>query len=392
MIRIELLVLFLFPSLIPYLITQPVLVQVIASMAILIASKGKIFRNIKNVNAILLLMTLATLNLLINLDASGTNIYVRFVLLVLVSSVVVENIDDDGIKYISKIISIIGYFSLVSFLIMSIDGPIGYFQTPNGREYGFTYFGFTTGDVGGLVKIYRQCGIFEEPGIFGTLCGLFIFRSESKKIEKIGIWAGGIASASLAFILIVLIGELSRAKINKLLAVMSGLGMIMVAAENLGYFDVFKYIIERIAALLTGSEYGDTRTHVARYILNQEDFINAILKGNLRLLSDPDFGMASIPSLLYVYGLPSILIGIYLIFWTEFKAKTRYLDVFLIFLVLTQRPNFFEPVYAVAIATYLRSAYKSQGRNNLNQLNFAYQHQRSRGVSGRDKRGVTSGA
>ena len=115
-------------------------------------------------------------------------------------------------EYFYKVILAVCIISIVLYIFHLFKFPIGFTTVPfynNGTlsTYYKKWFIFCIMDSGVIGNIPRLCGIFNEPGAFGTVCALLfcaIFEHSSIK-EKIVIITSIIFSFSLAGYVIVLI-------------------------------------------------------------------------------------------------------------------------------------------------------------------------------------------
>lgn len=243
--------------------------------------------------------------------------------------------------------------AVVNFLFMLVFGSAGTLSSPNGREYEYL-IGFSTGNIWtNAFPIFRQSGIFEEPGIFGTLLSLVVCWAVRNDKSPTWLVLAGFTTGSLAFLvsmMVVLVMYLAQ-HYRKFRVVRLSV-LVVVGLAALVFSPVADYTLSRLIELVLGNSYGDSRSHVALYswsiIRDYQDVFFGVADSSL--LESGKFSVAHIVSFVASYGLFFFVFGIMGIFLFVSKPKDISIaGVLLSILLLIQRPNFFQPLYGLLL-------------------------------------------
>ncbi|WP_157033127.1 hypothetical protein [Halomonas sp. S2151] len=359
---IALSVLMFFPSLIPYLAGFPVEIQSITFLFLFccfLLKRKKI--KLMEVLGIVALFTLVIINTVITGGYSSLKFFFYFFASFIIISVANRRI----ITIFTDIFTVLCLLAVFNFFMMGVVGT-GSFITPNGREYITGPLGLSTGNVMGVSAFFRQTGLFEEPGIFGSIAGALLFNNSLAPIQRLVIVLGGVVSGSLAFVAIAGLSAFANVE-NLKWSVIKGTVAIGLGSLVLFLFnrDVYLYLTQRLLSFVLGGSYGDTRSHVYEYVISMPDFIYSIFFGvGSSALKDTGFSIVSLPSVMYVYGLPVVSLSFALIFAKAFDRRFALYSSVVVVLFLYQRPNFYEPVFALVILVILSRGWGVERKGN----------------------------
>lgn len=211
-------------------------------------------------------------------------------------------------------------------------------------------------------RIYRFQGIFDEPGLLGTVCALLlVFRKfQLNSSLSIGLFCYGLASLSLAFVAILIIFVIADTALNRRYKLFAY--TMLVSALLLYQAWDYREELPLISRLATAQSIAEIDNRSSSGFDRQFDsFLNRsstpqILIGNgnaahTRLNSDA----STWRSLLYNYGLIGLGLYFYLILSILFqsivlhgsRAFSPHSATLLICIMASffQRPDIFNPIY-----------------------------------------------
>lgn len=148
------------------------------------------------------------------------------------------------------VMSFLGIITVFSFLLgLGLPHTIAdYYDETRNASYVNFYFSYLYLDATGI----RLCGLFNEPGLLGTMLGLtlIIERMNLKKIGNIVMLIAGVMSLSLTFFLLLTLGVIMKLVTNKK-AIMPTFVTLIVISIGVYMYDkdnvVLSYIEERTA-------------------------------------------------------------------------------------------------------------------------------------------------
>ena len=179
-------------------------------------------------------------------------------------------------KVLLVIMALLGIIAYVSYLFsLGLPYSIEPYYSRDGTT-GWTYvnyrWAYIVQDFSGL----RLCGLFNEPGLFGTIIALVLIADNInlKKIENIILLISGFLSFSLAFVILLVIALLIMIlhdfKNIKYLIIVS-LSLFIIVPVLMEKFEIVAHLLERIR-FENGSLTGDNRTNDYFDFLYQQMF------------------------------------------------------------------------------------------------------------------------
>ncbi len=203
--------------------------------------------------------------------------------------------------------------------------------------------------------LYRLCGMFDEPGVVGTLSALLLIGDRlqiKKNFRNIVILIGGILSFSLAFYILILVylGMLSLLDKNYKNVIIIMIFVILIGLFNTGVIEndfINNRLIQRMQ-LQDGRLQGDNRT--SRYYESQFEvflesgFSNIIFgMGKGASIANPYMaGSSSWKNVVYDNGFVGFsLLILFLVIITLTFNRTKYGIMFLLIMLASiyQRPG-----------------------------------------------------
>ena len=304
-------------------------------------------------NSKILAGVLFTLTFLYYAIASSYNFYgfiavICLLPIILAKKTYVVNVYNAFIRVYAGImlISMIS-FSLVAYL--GIDLP--HYSIPplnEGKAYDYyVYPFFVTGDT--LLTI-RFFGLFDEPGVVGTISGIILITENFnlKKWYNIVILVTGLLSLSLFFIILCAIYILATAPIKYKVFSILLVGIVVVLFSQSEILD--QYIFSRL--LFEDNKFvGDTRSHgdfdsfYAKF-RQSSAYLTGLGAGTGAARNE---GGSSYKQLIVDYGLIFFLVNIFCYYLFSRKTLTSFKMIFVFFLSLLgsmyQRPFVTIPIY-----------------------------------------------
>lgn len=245
---------------------------------------------------------------------------------------------------ISLFLSLITYFLVIFSVPLNYNliDPLNPLKTVLYQQYTFLVFPDTLLDN----LIPRFCGLFDEPGVVGTVAGIILFaeRCNLKKLKNIILFVAGIFSFSLFFFILVFVSLLIFHKKKVVFIFLSLFTLFFVLTKEDPVLD--KYIWERME-MEDGKLKGDDRSEkgLDEYF---ERFIHSdnFLWGTGKISYAAS---ASYKQFVIRYGLIfSISVLIFFVVLTaqiNKNIKGIFVSLLLFLFLMYQRPFIFDPAY-----------------------------------------------
>lgn len=288
----------------------------------------------------------------------------------LIVPVIISMKDKDLLKIRSLVIALFLILSLPSVFIQllhyfKIDQLFVISTVYTGNRTFTVYPGTMVGQEYRFFDITRLAGIYDEPGIVGTISGLLLVSEELrlKKTQNKLLLGLGILSFSLAFYVIIIVNYILKA--ISLKKIVNWLPMIILiilfyAATKDNFY--FKTLIYNRLIVNQGQMEGDNRTAATfkdlfDYLDNQDDYSLLLGNGNGANLKFyvPEVGKeSSYMVLIYNHGILTSALLVILLFIIAYKnaivSKNRYAiwTLFFIFVLsIYQRPFIFRNLWMI---------------------------------------------
>lgn len=322
---------------------------------------------VKHHNYIIFNIELVLLFLLVSIYAmfGGTEIH-KFSYLPLLTLLFIALKPNEQLRvfnYFVNILTVVYSIGLVSYLlsILGLNIQIGSAISPNtGKNTYLVFFGHI--EESGL-PIYRFSGIFDEPGVVGTLNGLILsaIGISTRKIQSIIILLAGLISFSLAFyILLILVLFLHFNLKTVILSAFLIISLIFIPGNK------FNDLISSRLSIENGSLVGDNRTtsnfdEYYKYFLTKggKDVILGRGKESFKTIEEAQ-GVSSYKTVIIDYGIIGtvLIISFYALCVYYNNNSKRGWFLLLIFIISTyQRPDllrFFSVVLFIGGLRYLK--------------------------------------
>lgn len=290
--------------------------------------------------------------------------------------------DGDKIIFFENIIKIFIIMTLPSLLffvldLIGIDCSIGiiYSSHVGKAQAGVYYLHYPFGLVmRGEESIPRLCGLFDEPGVVGTLAALLFSASYGKIAKK---WSNllfviGFFSFSMAFYLLIIfffLIEFIRRKSFKLFGVITCICVILFLLTNYNFSNQYISLIQRRIDLASFFLVHDNRTGDS-FNLIFDDFLNSggypLFFGNGNGAAEDSVMMfgSSYKTLVYNCGILGVFLFILFIYLCYKKiGNEKALPFVAVFLVsIYQRPFVFSAQYLaiLILGIFYASGFKSK--------------------------------
>jgi len=255
-------------------------------------------------------------------------------------------------------ICFLGIIVFIGFVILGIS-PLTideFYEEGTGNQY-YNY-GVSIILVNQFGFLYRLCGLFNEPGMFGTFAALILI-AEQYNYKKIGNWIifiAGIFSFSLAFWALLVISVFCDVLFNRrkssiiiLSCIIIGIGSLATVTTKSANFD---RLFSRVALEEGGKLAGDQRTSD-----EFDAFYDNFKKSPEKLLFGSSLDPSIIPSSYKRYIVQYGLILTLMIFIPLFisimrmckKNKWAYILTICFFVSIYQRPLVIDLIYFVIL-------------------------------------------
>lgn len=275
-------------------------------------------------------------------------------------------------QYIVKLFAIMVLPSVVYFLLNSVGVHLPYSvlnseqssKILSGTYYQHYPFGLI---VSSPWTMSRLCGLFDEPGVVGTLSAIFISTNYDKISKKwtLLLLIEGILSFSMAFYLLMLIYIIVRAFLHgaiRFTITLSALVIMFLVFINTDFNNEYISSIQARIDVTSTYLFVDNRTSDSF----DQEFSNFVEKGGYPLYMGNGKGSVSSNAvmsssfsykcLLYDYGIIGSILYLLVFFVTAFyfKIKRRNIPFLLVFLAsIYQRPYVFNLQYYTIFVTAL---------------------------------------
>lgn len=291
-------------------------------------------------------------------------------------------------EYVAKIFAILVLPSLIYFILSNLGINIPYdIQMPEHTlksAYGIYYKHYPFGLV--MIQngwISRYCGIFDEAGFVGTLCGFFIAACHNRMDKKwvILLLIEGIFSLSLAFYLLLVIYAIVYAWSKGFVRVA---GTILALALGLLLFVNIDFHNESIAhiqsridltstILVEDNRSNDTTDAEIKGFLNEGNIDVLIGKGRGASSKNANISGWSYKFLLYDYGIIGIVlyIGFFIFYaWKRGRFNKSTFPFIAVFIAsIYQRPYVFSKlnitIFMLGISYITYSRYRISFHKNV---------------------------
>jgi len=254
--------------------------------------------------------------------------------------------------------SFIGIFCYLSYILkLGVPYEVVNYYSSRFTAYYYDYkLAYLYHGVSGEVRL---CGLFNEPGYFGTICALLlcIDQINLKKISNIIICIAGLLTFSIAFIVLIIVNLVLNYINKKWLIVLIIISTIILffVFPNLEFNnDTINFIFRRLDFSNDGMIVDNRSNALTDKLIIDLFKTNYVFFGhgsgyaNLNTL-----GVLSFKTYLLDFGVIgfSILYGLPLIFALKYSFGNRQIVIFVIcfFLSVYQRPHIFNINYFILL-------------------------------------------
>ena len=288
--------------------------------------------------------------LLVGLRHNGSILGMFFILFIPFYISINSTLLISAYKKFIKILSVITVLSLFSYiLVIFFHVPLpNYVAEPLNPLKDFDYLCYPflimeNRDIG--LSITRFYGIFDEPGVFGSMAALILCKEhfDLKKKELIPILLGGILTFSLYFYIVCICYMLlyKKTKIKILIIILALLILpSLLIVEDL-YVLLFRRFMFEDGEWLGNSRYGSSFSMWYDDFRNSADYFWGKGSGFNLIVNE---GGASYKDIIVNYGI--IVFALYILSYTLLSLKTNLkeslLSLFLILTFIFQRPFIFD--------------------------------------------------
>ena len=259
------------------------------------------------------------------------------------------------------------FISLIVFLLVAfLDIRLPYYQIEplNEEKEKITYYAYpflVYVENGGFLN-FRFHGIFDEPGVVGTISGavMLIENFNLKRTRNIPIFLSGVFSLSLFFFLISSIFVLLKSKLSVKMAASFLIILLYVLLSQNEVLD--SLLFSRFELSDSGGFAGDTRDHMSeswyKNFCNSPSFYFGLGGGSHAVYN---YGGASYKDLIIDYGIVFMVLYALSFFWAALSLLKKRMDVVLYLViigsVIYQRPfiNNIGYVFLIFVPLYVWS-------------------------------------
>lgn len=241
---------------------------------------------------------------------------------------------------------------IVYFLVVWLDFSLPYKEIePINELKNYTYFAYPFCVIPNIgIGAFRFCGFYDEPGVIGTIAGVFLVtnRVNLKEWKNWPILVAGIFSFSLYFYVLLLLYFLLFSNLKmKIIFVVTVCSIIIPIKEDPL---LEKFLFSRME-FEDGTFSGDNRTSTSFETWYQDYLASDKIfwgygKGKSLVV---DSGGASYKHLIVDYGIVIFLIycmGFVFLYWERFRfSKNTLLLIMVFFSLIYQRPFIFSTLY-----------------------------------------------
>lgn len=277
----------------------------------------------------------------------------------------------------------------IMLTIMSLLGVVAYlsFLTGSGLRYSLDQYYSNKTDVFYLNYrfaylymegvVVRLCGLFHEPGIFGTSCAMYLCSEKMnlKKISNIIILIATILSFSLAAAILIILYLVLQFKHNKkaILSLAIIVGVFIVLSNFYKDNETFGYFLNRVD--LENKVFDDDRTDSdfnLAYKAQKNSIVDYLLGYGAGAAKKKDFITSSYKVHIYEQGLLGSILIYFLFIYSGFKlTKRNYMALIYLLLIIVQQYNASTPVSLISfIVMYAGIAYIVEDNNSQTKLKY----------------------
>lgn len=185
-------------------------------------------------------------------DSGHQNIGMSMLILIVLFGIITDQERLDVFYYYKKILYIMSVFAIVCYLAYLVKLPIPYKIVDYYAHTG-VYVDFKVSYILSSGSILRTCGLFNEPGYFGTILALVLCANniDLKEKENIIFIIAGVLSFSIAFFIIIFVYLIFKSIKNVKLAIALSAAVIVIPVALSSYSSISMdsnsgYFISRI--------------------------------------------------------------------------------------------------------------------------------------------------
>lgn len=256
------------------------------------------------------------------------------------------------LKNIFVLMSALGILGYVSYII-GIPLPHTQVEYYDGDDWTYINYYFTIlfNDGAGWVRL---CGLFNEPGLLGTVLGLILVAEglNFKKKANIILIVAGVLSFSLAFFLTLAIYFLLKDsnKLSKWPIVVLVVGIYLYVIPNIHTGNLYIDNILSRLAFEDGHMVGDNRSHGLNYLLATTISSGNAMWGNgMGYVSSFELNTSSFQTIIIdngIVGFSILYILLMLICLARYRQSRQALLYIIVFFInVYQRPNIYSILY-----------------------------------------------
>ena len=263
--------------------------------------------------------------------------------------------------YFKKLIYIISILGIICYASYIIGIPLPHTRTVYYGDDSWFYINYYLSVLVEADGSIRLCGLFNEPGYFGTFLGLIcVLDLKGDKIDiknNIVFLIAGLLTFSLAFFLTIVLGYLlkqaSKPSRWVIIIVFSLLYLFVLPNIHTGNANV-DHVIERLTIGDSGIS-GDNRSSLTLDMMLVETVAgnNAVWGHGMGYVSSFDMNVSSYKIIIVDSGLGGFVLQYVLFMVAVFvkyrKVKVAYPFIFVFFLNVYQRPNIYNVVYFIVL-------------------------------------------
>lgn len=274
--------------------------------------------------------------------------------------------------YFKYIFTIFLLLSLVNFLLVLLfDIPAsGIIEPINSlKSYQYNTYLFLIVPTETQYQ-FRFHGLFDEPGVIGTLSAIFLFtdKFKIKGWKNFILFVGGFLSFSLFFFIIVLVFKAIASKIKHLPLFIITIFIVYFSTYNLLYDYIwwrFEWDFYKTGLM------GDNRTNeTIKMAIAESMFSYNYFFGHKIDFPNHFLGEASIYVTIFRYGILFVFTNIigYIVLAYKYLKKEKYiLLITILFVILTfyQRPGLFDHVYIFLVTAIIKMALNENSEEKI---------------------------
>ena len=305
--------------------------------------------------------------------------------LILILLLIFSSLKDQALLYAFKLfrwyLVLTSFYGILSYLSYSLGLGLPYEEVAYYGKGGTTgwfylnyYLSYSVLSLDGL----RLCGLFNEPGYFGTIIALYLISDnvDFRKVSNVILFVAGCLTFSLAYFSLLIIYALI-AVLKKPKYIIAFFLLAIVVISILPYLekrsDMVGILLERFS-FENGGLAGDNRTTLSfdmyfKRMLSNGDFLIGYGTGFLKFI---DSGSLSYKCVILEHGFIGVIIMWGTLLWASIKksGKDRFAKIFvtIFFVSIYQRPNVIALYYLLLLfggIIYIHKNHKNQEKNAL---------------------------